>query len=48
MGKSIDDEVDLPAFDHRRYNARSISSHASGNQQMKEVVCERKDCLRFH
>jgi hypothetical protein len=30
----MDDEVNLPAFDHRRYNARSNSSLASGNQKM--------------
>jgi hypothetical protein len=27
-------EVKLPAFDRRRYNARLISGHARGNQQM--------------
>jgi hypothetical protein len=63
-------EVKLPAFDHRRYNARLIPGRARDNQQMrrrlmlcgsagvgiskpalislmKEVACERKNCLRF-
>jgi hypothetical protein len=34
MGKFIDDELNLPAIDRHRYNARSISGHASDNQKM--------------
>jgi hypothetical protein len=39
IGKSIDDnEANLPAFDHRRYNARSNSGLASGNLQMIDPI----------
>jgi hypothetical protein len=34
MGKFIDAELNLPVIDRRRYNARSISGHASGNKKM--------------
>jgi hypothetical protein len=34
MGKFIDDELNLLAIDRHRYNARSISGHASDIQQM--------------
>jgi hypothetical protein len=40
MGKFIDEKLNLLAIDRRRYNARSISGHASDNQQMlRSILC---------